>query len=158
MIYGFAASVLPVWLLLAPRDYLSTFMKLGTVAVLAVAVSSSRPQLHMPAVTPFVDGTGLVVRRAGVPVCLHHHRLRGGLGFHALISSGTTPKLADRESDIRIVGYGAMITEMLVALMALVAACALQPGQYFAVNAPASSKTLPPAAGRPDHHRRRASP
>jgi carbon starvation protein len=144
ILYGFAASVLPVWLLLAPRDYLSTYMKLGTVAVLALAVLIVAPELHMPAVTPFVDGTGPVFAGPVFPFVFITIACGAVSGFHALISSGTTPKLADRESVIRSVGYGAMITEMLVALMALVAACALQPGQYFAVNA-GMSKTLPPA-------------
>jgi carbon starvation protein len=143
ILYGFAASVLPVWLLLAPRDYLSTYMKLGTVAILAGAVVLVAPSLHMPAVTRFVDGTGLVFAGTVFPFVFITIACGAVSGFHALISSGTTPKLADRESVIRSVGYGAMITEMLVALMALVAACALQPGQYFAVNA-GLSKTRPP--------------
>jgi len=135
MLYGFAASVLPVWLLLAPRDYLSTYLKLGTVAVLAAAVVIVAPPLHMPAVTRFIDGTGLVFAGPVFPFVFITIACGAISGFHALIASGTTPKLADRESVIRSVGYGAMITEMMVALMALVAACALQPGQYFAVNA-----------------------
>jgi len=144
ILYGFSASVLPVWLLLAPRDYLSTYMKLGTVAVLAFAVIIVAPPLHMPAVTRFVDGSGLVFAGPVFPFVFITIACGAISGFHALISSGTTPKLADRESVIRSVGYGAMITEMLVALMALVAACALQPGQYFAINA-GLSKTRPPA-------------
>jgi len=135
MLYGFAASVLPVWLLLAPRDYLSTYLKLGTVAVLAAAVVIVAPPLHMPAVTRFIDGTGLVFAGPVFPFVFITIACGAISGFHALIASGTTPKMADRESVIRSVGYGAMITEMMVALMALVAACALQPGQYFAVNA-----------------------
>ena len=144
ILYGFTASVLPVWLLLAPRDYLSTYMKLGTVAVLALAILVVAPSLHMPAVTRFVDGTGLVFAGPVFPFVFITIACGAISGFHALISSGTTPKMADRESVVRSVGYGAMITEMLVALMALVAACALQPGQYFAVNA-GINKTQAPA-------------
>jgi carbon starvation protein len=144
ILYGFAASVLPVWLLLAPRDYLSTYMKLGTVAILAAAVVIVAPPLHMPALTKFVDGTGLVFAGPVFPFVFITIACGAVSGFHSLISSGTTPKMADRESVIRSVGYGAMITEMLVALMALIAACALEPGQYFAVNA-GLSKTQAPA-------------
>src|SRR6478672_794300 len=135
MIYGFCASVLPVWLLLAPRDYLSTFMKIGTVAVLAIAVIFVAPELHMPKLTKFVDGTGLVFAGKVFPFVFITIACGAISGFHALISSGTTPKLLAREDSIRTIAYGAMITEMLVALMALVAACALMPGEYFAINA-----------------------
>ncbi|HMC97675.1 MAG TPA: carbon starvation CstA family protein, partial [Flavobacteriales bacterium] len=135
MIYGFAASVLPVWLLLAPRDYLSTFMKIGTVAVLALVVIWVAPQLQMPKLTKFTDGTGLVFLGKVFPFVFITIACGAISGFHALISSGTTPKLLDREDYVRSVAYGAMITEMLVALMALVAACSLEPGQYFAINA-----------------------
>ncbi len=145
ILYGFAASVLPVWLLLAPRDYLSTYMKLGTVGVLAGAIVIVAPPLHMPALTRFVDGTGPVFAGPVFPFVFITIACGAVSGFHALVSSGTTPKMADRESVIRSVGYGAMITEMLVAIMALVAACALQPGQYFAVNA-GINKTQAPAA------------
>ncbi|MFN0075918.1 MAG: carbon starvation CstA family protein [Prosthecobacter sp.] len=138
MIYGFAASVLPVWMLLAPRDYLSTFMKIGTVAVLAVVVIWVAPDLQMPKLTKFIDGTGLVFLGTVFPFVFITIACGAISGFHALISSGTTPKLLDREDQIRSVAYGAMITEMLVALMALVAACALQPGEYFAINAGAA--------------------
>jgi carbon starvation protein len=143
MIYGFAASVLPVWMLLAPRDYLSTFMKIGTVAVLAVAVIWVAPELHMPKITKFIDGTGLVFAGTLFPFVFITIACGAISGFHALISSGTTPKLLDNESNIRSVAYGAMVTEMLVALMALVAACALMPGEYFAINA-GMNKTMPP--------------
>ncbi len=143
MIYGFAASVLPVWMLLAPRDYLSTFMKIGTVAVLAVAVIWVAPELHMPKLTKFIDGTGLVFAGKVFPFVFITIACGAISGFHALISSGTTPKLLDNESNIRSVAYGAMVTEMLVALMALVAACALQPGEYFAINA-GINKTMAP--------------
>jgi carbon starvation protein len=143
MIYGFAASVLPVWMLLAPRDYLSTFMKIGTVAVLAVVVIWVAPDLQMPKLTKFVDGSGLVFLGSVFPFVFITIACGAISGFHALISSGTTPKLLDNEADIRSVAYGAMITEMLVALMALVAACALQPGEYFAINA-GINKTMAP--------------
>ncbi len=143
MIYGFAASVLPVWMLLAPRDYLSTFMKIGTVAVLAVAVVFVAPDLHMPKLTKYIDGSGLVFLGSVFPFVFITIACGAISGFHALISSGTTPKLLDREDSIRSVAYGAMVTEMLVALMALVAACALQPGEYFAINA-GVNKTMAP--------------
>ncbi len=144
MIYGFAASVLPVWLLLAPRDYLSTFMKIGTVAVLAVAVIFVAPELQMPKLTKFIDGSGLVFLGPVFPFVFITIACGAVSGFHALISSGTTPKILDREDSIRSIAYGAMVTEMLVALMALVAACALQPGEYFAINA-GINKTMEPA-------------
>ncbi|HEU5078961.1 MAG TPA: carbon starvation CstA family protein [Opitutaceae bacterium] len=132
--YGLLASTLPVWLLLAPRDYLSTFLKIGAVALLGVAVIVLAPTLKMPALTRFIDGSGPVVPGPVFPFCFITIACAAVSGFHALISSGTTPKMITRESDIRVVGYGAMITEMLVGVMALIAACAMEPGEYFAIN------------------------
>jgi len=132
--YGLLASILPVWLLLAPRDYLSTFMKIGTVAALGVAIVILAPHLKMPAVTKFIDGTGPVFAGPVFPFCFITIACAAISGFHSLVSSGTTPKMIGRESDIRVIGYGAMITEMCVGIMALIAACAMEPGQYFAIN------------------------
>jgi carbon starvation protein len=132
--YGLLASVLPMWLLLAPRDYLSTFMKIGTVAALGLAIVVIGPMLKMPSLTKFIDGTGPVVAGPVFPFCFITIACAAVSGFHALISSGTTPKLLMRESHIRVVGYGAMVTEMVVGIMALIAACAMEPGEYFAIN------------------------
>jgi carbon starvation protein len=132
--YGLLASVLPVWLLLAPRDYLSSFLKIGAVGFLAVAIVVLAPVLQMPALTRFVDGSGPVFAGAVFPFCFITIACAAVSGFHAIISSGTTPKLLARERDIRVVGYGGMITEMLVGIMALIAACTMPPGEYFAIN------------------------
>ncbi len=134
ILYGFAASAIPVWLLLTPRDYLSTFLKLGTVLVLAVVVIVLQPDLHMPKLTQFLHGNGPVVAGSVFPFVFITIACGAVSGFHALIASGTTPKLIDCENLVRPIGYGAMVVEMVVALMALAAACALDPGQYFAIN------------------------
>src|SRR6266550_4521030 len=152
MLYGLAASILPVWMLLTPRDYLSTFLKLGTVAMLAAAVVLINPTLQMPAITKFIDGSGLVFAGPVFPFVCITIACGAVSGFHSLIASGTTPKMLKRESRIRSIGYGAMVTEMMVALMAMIAACVLLPGEYFAINmkgAPAEVVAKISAAGFP---------
>jgi carbon starvation protein len=134
MAYGFVASVLPVWLLLTPRDYLSAFMKVGTIVILAFAIIILAPPLKMPAVTQFIDGTGPVFAGKWFPFAFITIACGAVSGFHALIASGTTPKMLRHESDAVLVGYGAMLTESFVGLMAMVAAATLEPGVYFAMN------------------------
>lgn len=136
--YGFVASVIPVWLLLAPRDYLSTFLKIGTIVALAIGILVVAPQLKMPAVTKFIDGTGPVWSGSLFPFLFITIACGAVSGFHALISSGTTPKMIENEQHARFIGYGAMLMESFVAIMALVAASTIEPGIYFAMNSPAA--------------------
>ncbi len=135
--YGFAASALPVWLLLAPRDYLSALIKAGAIFSLAAGILIVRPEIQMPALTKFIDGSGPVFAGKIFPFCFITIACGAISGFHSLISSGTTPKMIQREGHARLIGYGAMLLESFVGVMAMVAACAMQPGVYFAINSPA---------------------
>jgi carbon starvation protein len=146
IVYGFLASALPVWVLLAPRGYLSTFVKLGVVILLAIGIVFLRPELKLPALTRFVDGTGPIFAGKIFPFCFITIACGAVSGFHSLISSGTTPKLVAREKHALSVGYGAMLLESFVAIMALVAAASLEPGVFFAVNSPAAIVGASPAA------------
>src|SRR6185295_16408325 len=134
--YGFVASVLPVWMLLCPRDYLSSYMKIGTIAFLVAAVVIVNPDLKMPAISQFAGGGGPIIPGPLFPFAFITIACGAISGFHALIASGTTPKMIDRESDIRPIGYGAMLMEGLVGIIALIAATAMYPGDYFAINTP----------------------
>ena len=146
VIYGFAASALPVWLLLAPRDYLSAFIKAGAIFSLAAGILFVRPQVLMPPLTRFVDGTGPVFAGKIFPFCFIIIACGAISGFHSLISSGTTPKMILRESQARLIGYGAMLLESFVGVMAMVAACSMTPGVYFAINSPSAIVGASPEA------------
>ena len=149
-IYGFFASVLPVWLLLAPRDYLSSYMKLGTIFVLIAGICFVNPRLHFPALTPFIHGGGPIVPGKVWPFCFITIMCGAISGFHALVSSGTTPKMISNECDARSIGFGCMLLEALVAVVCLVAVCSLEPSDYYAINvSPAVYQTLDPSLNQP---------
>ncbi len=137
-IYGFVASVLPVWLLLAPRDYLSTYVKLGTIAVLIVGILVVRPDIQFPAITQFIHGGGPIIKGKLFPFLFVTIACGAISGFHSLVASGTTPKMLDKETDARFIGYGAMAAESVVGILALIAATSMQPGDYFAINSTAT--------------------
>jgi len=136
MVYGFVASVLPVWLLLEPRDYLSTYVKLGTIAALIIGVFVVHPNIQFPNFTPFIHGGGPIIKGKLFPFLFVTIACGAISGFHSLVSSGTTPKMLDKETDARFIGYGAMLCESLVGVLALIAACSMNPGDYFAINCP----------------------
>jgi carbon starvation protein len=142
ILYGLAASILPMWLLLAPRDYLSTFVKLGTVLLLAVGIAFVRPELRLPAVTVFANGTGPLFGGKIFPFCFINIACGAISGFHALVASGTTPRLLTKESDARMVGYGSMLLESFVAILAMIAAASIPPGQFFAINSKMSPEWI----------------
>src|SRR5436853_5780833 len=135
-LYGFIASVLPVWLLLEPRDYLYTYVKLGTIVILVIGLVIVHPNIQFSNFTPFISGGGPIIKGKLFPFLFVTIACGAISGFHALVSSGTTPKMLDKETDARFIGYGAMISESLVGVLALIAACSMHPGDYFAINTP----------------------
>jgi len=136
MVYGFVASTLPVWMLLEPRDYLSTYVKLGTIAVLILGVVLVRPDIQFPAITAYADGGGPIIKGKLFPFLFVTIACGAISGFHSLVASGTTPKMLNKESDARMIGYGAMLCEAVVGVLALIAATSMHPGDYFAINTP----------------------